>query len=340
MEISGLSELSPEGKTQDILVIGAGGAGARVIRQLSQIREHAVRSIAIDRDPEILANISPAIPFLLKSSYFAEPFGLCGGDPDLVDRVADASRRALPDLDPFLGHPEFCFIVAGMGGNTGTGVLPVLAKTLMDRGTVVTAIVTSPFSIERGRSRQARMETEALRINVHSLIVLDLNRLNSILSPGLPMGNHFAYMDQFLADTIHSICETTHPNSFMPFGATDLHIILGQGSTGTIVTGEYNNEAAVTPSPEAKLQYAFGDIIDDEVTQCLIQIIGGKDMGLHEADFLANSLIGTFNTHADIVWGACVKKKMKERVRWIMLVMKTTSGSNRESNPGATIPDT
>jgi len=332
-KLSSIQQPEPEGKMPDILIIGVGGAGAQVIRQLHQIPGHKARSIVIDRDPEILTSVSPSLPFVLRSSYFTEPSGLCGGDPDLVNRVADAARMGLPDLDPLISNPEFCFIIAGMGGNTGTGVLPVLTEKLRKRGTIVTAIVTLPSSIEQGRVQRAKRGIEALRNVANSVIVLDLNRVKGILSPGLPLHDHFSFMDHFIADTLYSICETIHPDSFMPYDATDLRTILGQGVKGTIVTGEYCNEAAGRPVNPARLRYAFGDIIDNEVTKCLIQITGGYDMCLHEANVLAGSLTDQFNPHADIVWGARVKKEMEGHVRWIMLVMGAASESDREQIP-------
>ena len=339
MKTSELPEITATGKTTDILIVGVGGAGIRVIQQLHEIPGHTVRSIIIDRDAEILSSVSPSFSFVLKSSYFKEPSGLCGGDPDLVDRVSGATRQALPDLDRLLGNPGFCFIIAGMGGNTGTGVLPVLAKTLRDRGTIVTAIVTLPLSIERERLQRAKRGIEALRNVAQSVLVLDLNQLNGILQPGLPLQDYFSFMDHFIADALYSICETTHPDSFVPYDAADLRMILGQGVTGTIVTGEYRNDTADTPSYPARLRYAFGDIIDNEVTQCLIQINGGYDMGLHEAGVLADSLTDQFNPHADVVWGARVKKEMVGCVRWIMLVMGNDSESNLEPISSSTISD-
>jgi cell division protein FtsZ len=310
----------------DILVVGIGTAGTRAVGQLSRLAGPGLRTLTIDSDREAVGQSSASLRFYLKPSCFSGGFGLCGGDPDLVDRYRRAMENAVPEIEPLLGNPVFCFIVAGLGGNMGTGAVPVLARMMRERGAVVTAIVTLPFAVERQRKVRAARGIGVLCQTADTVLVLDFDKLGSILPRDMVLRQQYTVMDHIMALSILNLWEGSKFNSFITFTGEDLRALLRRGGTGTLLLGEFDQNAGKRIAPD-EMRVPLLDFSDDAVRACIIHITGGYDLGLYDSEQIATGLSRPFGPHTDVIWGATVKKEMEGKLRLFTIVTGLNYGS-------------
>lgn len=303
-----------------ILILGVGGAGSKIIDHLHAISEVPIKTLIIDVDSRSLNNASSSVVFHVKSSYFQEDFGLCGGDPDLTDRYSTAIRNALPEIEPLIESPELCFIVGGMGGNTGTGMIPVISQFLKEKGIIVTALVTYPFSFEKNRLKRAYQGISQLSRAAHTSVILEFDRIRNSFSPNIGRVDHWAYMDRIIALALNNICETSYPDALISYSSEDLRKILEHGGIGTLLFGEHVHQTVSWPGEKGELQQPFIDFNISEIKGMIFHITGGSDICLYEADRLAELILPDCDQHINFVLGMLVKKEMADSIRFVSVV--------------------
>jgi cell division protein FtsZ len=302
-----------------ILVIGIGTAGAKIVDRLHQLAGPGLRVLTLDSDRESLEKSPATSRFFLKHSCFSRGFGLCGGDPDLVDYYHEATKTASPDIEPLLGNPEFCFIVAGLGGNMGTGAAPVIARMMRQRGAVVTVIVTRPFTFEHQRKLRAARGIRELSQAANTVLVLDFEKLKSVLPKEMVLPQQYAVMDHIMALSVLNFWEGTKFNAFFAFTLEDLHYMLERGGTGTLLLGEFDEDAGKRISLD-EMRVPLLDFTHEAAKGGIIHITGGYDLGLFESDQIVTGMSMVFNPHADVIWSATVRKEMEGKLRLFTIV--------------------
>lgn len=319
-----------------LLVIGVGTADTRIIGRLLHLGQPGLRTLAIDFDKESLELTSATSRFHVTPSYFFKGFGLCGGDPDLVDCYSDATKKASPDIEPLLGNPEFCFIIAGMGGNMGNGAAPVIARMMRERGAVVTAIVCRPFAFERERNVRAEQGITNLCEAAHTVLILEFEQLRSILPAGLALLQHYAVMDHIIALAVRNIRESTYCASYQNFDRKDLHYILERGGTGTLLLGEFDRFNKEDGRSLAEIQAPLMDFPAHRVKGCILHITAGDDIDTYDSEQLALALSRPFDPHADVIWGTTLRQEMEGKVRMVSII----TGLNDEKRlPGKSLEE-
>ena len=303
----------------DILVIGIGTAGTKIISCLHRLAGPGLRTLVIDSNRESLKASSASSTFYLKPAYFSGGFGLCGGDPDLFERYTTAMEMAKTDIEHQPGNPEFCFIVAGLGGNMGTAATPVIARMMRDRGAIVTAVVSHPFSVERKRIARAIRGIEEVSEIAHTTLVLDFENLGSALPKELTLPQLFSVMDHIIALAIRNIWESAMPDSLVNYDREDLHTMFERGGTATLLLGEFSRESGCKISFD-EMSVTLLDFSPDTVKTCIIHITGGADLDLYETNQIVLGLIEPFNLHVDVIWAATVRKEMEGKLRLFTVV--------------------
>ena len=317
-----------------MLVIGIGTAGTKIVERLHRLAGPGLRTLTINSDRESLENSSASSRFYLKPTYFSGGFGLCGGDPDLVDRYAQATRTASPDIEPLLGHPEFCFIVAGMGGNLGTGAAPVIARMMRERGAVVTAIVTHPFAVERRRNVRAEPGIRALGKAAHTVLILEFEKLRSVLPGEMVLPQLFSVMNHIIALSIRNIWECTYSVSFVNFECEDLHYMLEHGKTGTLLLGEFSLNEKQSSRTLSEIQVPLMDFPVHEVKGYIIHITAGNDICLYETDQLAMMVSEPFDLFTEVISGATIRNEMDGKVRLFSIITGLWECGREPEKPG------
>lgn len=297
-----------------IAVIGCGGAGNNIVNHFHNIGVEGVSTIAIDTDKKHLDTIQANKTILIGKSITR---GLgAGGYPEVGKRAAELARGTISEL---LIGADIVFVTAGMGGGTGTGASPVVAQAAKEEGAVVIAMVTSPFRVERARIIKSEEGIEVLKNVADTVIVLDYNKLLDY-TPNLPIDQAFSVMDRLISETMKDISETITQPSLINFDYQDVKAIMKGGGLAVMLVGEAKGQDKAKEVVRAALSHPFFDVDIKGATGCLLHITGGPDMVLQEAEQIASSLTYELDTHANVIWGARVKKEYENKVRCIAII--------------------
>ncbi|MDE4907248.1 cell division protein FtsZ [Methanogenium marinum] len=297
-----------------IVIVGCGGAGNNTINRLYHMKVSGAETIAVNTDKQHLEMIQADKRVLIGKSL-TKGLG-AGGFPDIGKRAAEMARTTLEGL---LADADLCFVTAGMGGGTGTGVAPVVAQIAKEQGAIVVAMVSYPFQVEKARLLRAEEGLEALSNAADSVIVLDNNRLMNFV-PNLPLGQAFSVMDQLIAETVKGISETITEPSLINIDYADVRAIMGKGGVAVMLVGESKQQNKAENVVHECLNHPLLDIDYRGATGSLIHITGGSDLTLADAEEIASSLTYELDPHADVIWGARVRKEFEGKVR-VMAIM-------------------
>jgi len=301
--------ISMEKIAPKIVVIGCGGGGCNSINRLKSLGLSGVETIAVNTDRSHLSGIK-ADKKILVGEGITKGFGT-GGDPGMGYRCA---RDSISSIKEALDGADLTFVTAGMGGGSGTGIAPVVADAARSLGSLSVALVTTPFSYERGREEVSQRGVEALGHTANCTIVLDNNKLLKI-APKLPIDKAFGVMDQIIAETVKGLSEMLFETSMINLDFSDFHNLMAEGGMGTIMVGESEDvdelvgEALGNPFLEVDLGKASG---------ALIQITGGADMSLKEAYKVFQGIIDSLPSARNVKFGAKIDEHDHGKMKRVM----------------------
>ncbi len=311
---SGGAEEADDFGTPKIVVVGCGGGGNNTVNRLYNIGVAGAETIAINTD-KIHLDITQADKKILIGKSITRGLG-AGGFPEIGRRAAELARGTLEEV---LKNANLVFVTAGMGGGTGTGVAPVVAQIAKDQGAIVIGMVTSPFKVERARMVKAEEGLDDLRNCADTVIVLDNNRLLDYV-PNLPIDQAFSVMDQLISETVKGISETITQPSLINLDYADVRAIMKGGGLAVMLVGEAKGQDKAKEVVRAALNHPLLDVDTTGATGCLLHITGGPDMSLHEAEQVASSLTYELDSHANVIWGARVRKDYEGKVRCLAIM--------------------
>ncbi|MCX9012681.1 MAG: cell division protein FtsZ [Candidatus Methanoperedens sp.] len=314
--------------TPKIVVVGCGGGGNNTVNRLYNIGVAGADTIAINTD-KIHLDITQADKKILIGKSITRGLG-AGGFPEIGKRAAELARGTLEEV---LKNANLVFVTAGMGGGTGTGVAPVVAQIAKDQGAIVIGMVTSPFRVERARMVKAEEGLDDLRNSADTVIVLDNNRLLDYV-PNLPIDQAFSVMDQLISETVKGISETITQPSLINLDYADVRAIMKGGGLAVMLVGEAKGQDKAKEVVRAALNHPLLDVDTNGATGCLLHITGGPDMSLHEAEQIASSLTYELDSHANVIWGARVRKDYESKVRCMAIMTGIKSAQIMGPNSG------
>jgi len=266
-----------------IQVIGCGGAGCNNIHRLMELGIQDVSTIAVNTDKLHLDRVN-AEKKLLLGGEVTRGFGT-GGDPVIGERIAQLHDKELRNL---INGADLTFITVGLGGGSGTGISPYVVRLARDSGSIVVALATMPFKVERGRQKVAIEGLEKLRQASNSLIILDNNRLVEMV-PQLPVEQAFAVMDQLISEVIKNVTEMISLPGLINLDFADLKAIFQEGGTSTVLYGEnsiYDHHKVVTET----LNNPLLDIDCSTAKGALIHLSSGPKLRLGTANQVIEGL--------------------------------------------------
>ncbi len=315
-----------------IVIVGCGGAGNNTINRLYNISVEGAMTIAINTDKQHLDMIQAEKKILIGKSLTR---GLgAGGFPEVGRKAAELARGTLEEV---LKDADLVFVTAGMGGGTGTGSAPVVAQIAKEQGAIVVGMVSSPFRVERARMIKAEEGIEELRQSADSVIVLDNNRLLEYV-PNLPIEQAFSVMDQLISETVKGISETITQPSLINLDYADVRAIMNCGGVAVMLVGEAKSQDKADNVVRAALNHPLLDVDYRGATGALVHITGGPDMTLKEADEIAEALTYELDPHANVIWGARVKKDYEGKVRVMAIMTGIQSAQILGKNEGRRVP--
>jgi cell division protein FtsZ len=282
-----------------IAVVGVGGGGNNTVQRLSMMDIKGAGLFAFNTDAKHLSMLNPNITKLILGKEITHGLG-AGGFPEIGQKCAELSRN---EIEFLLKDTNLVFMTAGMGGGTGTGAMPVVARIAKEQGAIVIGIVTLPFSLERVRLDAARKGVERLKQNVDTVVVIDNQKLVS-LYPNLPIERTFMLADEITAKAVRGITETITQPSLINLDFADVRTIMSAGGLAMISVGTGQGSNKVDDSVNSTLKNKLLDVDYSKASGVLLHIIGGPDLTLGEANEIATKLTDRIATNANVTWGA------------------------------------
>lgn len=303
-----------------IVVAGCGGGGNNTLRRLNRIGIGGADLVAINTDKQDLQALDSSITKVLIGAKLMRGLG-AGGFPELGAKAAESSNHELSDV---LGGTHLLFLVAGMGGGTGTGSAPVVAEIAKELGAIVIAIVTFPFKLERARLEKAREGIDRLRKVADTVIVVDNNKLVEYV-PNLPLDKAFSVADEIVARAVKGVTETILEPSLINLDFADIRSVMGGGSVAVISVGDGEGVDRCETAVRNTLEHPLLEVDYKGATGALIHITGGQELTLGEANEVGELITNELSNEAGVTWGARVDAEMGDRIEVIAIITGVNS---------------
>lgn len=297
-----------------IKVFGVGGAGNNMVGWLYNKGIKGAEILAANTDKQHLDFTNADKKFLFGKDVTR---GLgCGGFPE---KGCEAAKENLNDIKDSLKSADMVFVCAGMGGGTGTGGAPVVAKVAKEAGSIVIGTVTMPFKIERARVDKAEFGLQQLRNMCDTVIVIDNNRLVKIAG-NLPIKQAFAVANELVATMIKGIVETITIPSLVNLDYADVKAIMSNGGVAVIGVGSSDTNNRVEEAVFGALKNPLLDIDYAGATGAMIHVCGGPDMTLEEINRVGEMVTESLDSEANVIWGARVSDEMKGKLTVMTII--------------------
>jgi cell division protein FtsZ len=297
-----------------IKVIGVGGCGCNAVTWLYNKGITGAEVYAANTDALHLS-VTKADTKLLIGKELTRGLG-AGGVPQ---KGREAAKETMSELKKNIGSSDMVFIIAGMGGGTGTGAAPVIAQIAKETGAVVIGVVTMPFESEKARIDKAEFGLQELREQTDTCIVLDNNRLVDIAGQ-LPLEQAFAVANELVSTMIKGIVETITLPSLINLDYADVSTIMKDGGVAVIGIGEADTTDRVTEAVQQALTHPLLDVDYKGATGALIHVTCGPDLKLEEFDRVGSLVSENLSTEAQVIIGARIDKNFVGKVRVITIM--------------------
>jgi len=298
-----------------IVVCGVGGGGNNTVNRLNRLGIGGAELIAVNTDKQDLQKLEGDMTRVLIGGKLMRGLG-AGGFPELGAKAAESSKQELSDV---LSGTHLIFVVAGMGGGTGTGAAPIIAEIAKDAGALVVAIVTFPFKLERARMDKAREGIDKLRKACDTVIVVDNNKLVEYV-PNLALDKAFSVADEVVARAVKGITETIMEPSLINVDFADIRTVMSGGNVAVISVGEGEGTNKVDAAVKSTLEHPLLDVDYKGAAGALVHIIGGEGLTLGEANTIGERITAELDPNASVIWGARVNPSMGDRLEVIAIM--------------------
>lgn len=298
-----------------IKVIGVGGGGNNAIIRMSEVGIKGVEFIAVNTDAHDLLCTNSDVKLLIGRDLTA---GLgAGADPN-VGR--EAAKEQEHEIRKALEGADMVFITCGLGGGTGTGAAPVIAETAKKMKALTVGIVTLPFSVEGNvRMNNALEGLERLQENVDTLIVIPNDKLLEV-APNLPLHTAFKVADEILTNAVKGIAELVTKPGLIHLDFNDIRAVMKEGGTALIGVGESDSENRAVESVEKAIENPLLDVDITGAKGALINVIGGPNMSLTEANKVVDVITSRLAPDAKTIWGASISNDLGNTIRTMIIV--------------------
>ncbi|UZW53945.1 cell division protein FtsZ [Sphingobium sp. JS3065] len=320
-----VDELKPR-----IAVIGVGGAGGNAIANMIAASVEGVDFIVANTDAQAL-NASPAERRIQLGPQITEGLG-AGSRPEIGKAAAEETITSVEDA---LNGAHMCFIAAGMGGGTGTGAAPVIAKAARDRGILTVGVVTKPFTFEGNRRmKSAEAGIEELQKHVDTLIVIPNQNLFLIANPNTTFKEAFQMADEVLQQGVRGITDLMVMPGLINLDFADVRSVMGEMGKAMMGTGEAEGDGRALQAAEKAIANPLLDGVSMRGAKgVIVSIVGGEDMRLMEVDEAANHIRELVDPDANIIWGSAFNDNLNGKIRVSVVATGIDSDASSAAAP-------
>jgi cell division protein FtsZ len=294
-----------------IKVIGVGGAGSNTINSMIESGYEAIEFIIANTDAQALraSKASKKIQLGIKSTK-----GLgSGANPELGRRAAEEDLDKVIDA---VGEADIVFLAGGMGGGTGSGALPVIARALKSKGILTVAVVTKPFSFEgKRRARVAEQALEILKKEVDTLIVIPNQKLLNVVDEQVSMIDAFAMINEVLNQSVRGISDIITKSGHINVDFADLREIMRGMGLAVMGTGSASGaDRARIAAQQAISSPLLENMSITGAKGVLLNISGGRSLGLHEISQAASIIYEQADEDANIILGSVINEELGDKI--------------------------
>ncbi len=294
-----------------IKVVGVGGGGSNAVNRMIDAGLRGVEFIAVNTDAQALM-LSRAPVRVRIGDKLTKGLG-AGGDPSVGGRAAEESSEELVQA---LGGADMIFVTGGMGGGTGTGAAPVIARIAKETGALTVGVVTKPFSFEGSRRAAAADQGLAsLRDEVDTLIIIPNDRLLQIVDRKASVRDAFRMADDVLRQGIQGISELITVPGLINLDFADVRAIMSQGGSALMSIGRAEGENRASEAAERAISNALLDVTIDGARGVLFNVRGGPNLTLFEVTEAAEIVKRTTHPEANIIFGAVIDEEMGNEIQ-------------------------
>ena len=317
-------EVDNKGKAK-ILVVGVGGGGCNAVNRMIEAELRNVNFIALNTDKQDL-DMSRAESKLQIGEKLTKGLG-AGGNPEVGQKSAEEN---VEDISKLLSGADMVFVTAGMGGGTGTGAAPIVAKIAKDMGILTVGVVTRPFSFEgRRRSEHAEMGIKFLKQFVDSIVIVTNDKLLTIAEPSTTMVEALRMADEILKHGVQSITELISDNSLINADFADVQTIMRDRGVAHMGIGQGKGENKVKDAVKNAVESPLLETQVAGAKAILLNIAGGQDMGMLDVSEASTLIQNVADQDAIIIFGTSIKEDLKDEMR---ITVIATGFENRPSN--------
>lgn len=293
-----------------IKVIGVGGGGNNAVDRMIADKLSNVDYININTDTQSLYRTSAPTKIAIGGKVTRGQGA--GSNPDLGRRSAEESADQITSA---LKGAHMAFITAGMGGGTGTGAAPIIAKIAKDMGILTVAIVTKPFGFE-GRHRMTQAETgiEQLAQNVDSLLVIPNERLKLLTDKKITFINAFQEADDILRKGVQSLCELITTNGYINLDFADVSTVMTNAGLAHMGVGAAKGKDKAEQAAKAAMSSPLLETKIDGAKGIIVNITSSPDIGLDEIDEAVSLITNEAHPDATVIFGVAFNPSLEDEM--------------------------
>lgn len=294
-----------------IRVVGVGGGGSNAVNRMIEAGISGVDFIAVNTDNQALLS-SRARHRLHIGERTTRGLG-AGGNPEVGTRAAE---ETVDELQALLEGSDMVFVTAGMGGGTGTGATPIVARVAREVGALTIGVVTRPFAFEGAkRSKSAEMGIEQLKEHVDTLIAIPNDRLLETTDKRVSLLDSFRLADDVLRQGIQGISELITVPGLINLDFADVRAIMSMGGAALMAIGHGSGDDRARIAAEQALSNRLLDVTIDGARGILFNVTGGANMSLYEINQAASIIRETAHPDVNLIFGAVVDETMGDEMR-------------------------
>lgn len=295
-----------------IKVIGVGGAGNNAVNRMVTENVKGVDFVAVNTDQQALYRCAAPGKVLI-GEKLTKGRG-AGSNPDVGKNAAEEN---IDDIKKTLEGTDMVFITAGMGGGTGTGAAPVIAKLAKDMGVLTIGVVTKPFAFEgKKKMEQAEAGISALKQHVDSIIIIPNERLKFVSETGrLTLATAFQVADDVLRRGVQSITDLINVPSFMNLDFNDVVTTMQNAGLAHMGVGSAQGKDKAEVAAKAAIS---SPLLETSITGCrgiIINFTSSPDIGLDEVEYAASLVGQEAHPDANVIWGVTFDEKLEDEMR-------------------------
>ncbi|MCL4508797.1 MAG: cell division protein FtsZ [Chloroflexi bacterium] len=314
-----------------IKVIGVGGGGNNAVNRMIDAGLSGVEFIAVNTDQQVL-DLSKASTVVRIGDKQARGLG-AGGDPAQGQKAAEESEDKLREI---IGECDMVFVTAGMGGGTGTGAAPIVARLAREMHALTVGVVTLPFAFEGGRRRESALRgMEELRTNVDALICIPNERLLKIADPKMPVKESFKLADEVLRQGVQGISDIITVPGLINVDFADVRAIIANAGSAMMAIGRGRGDRRLELAAEQAISSPLLDATIDGAKGVLFNIRGGTSLTMLEVGTSAEIIQKRVHPDANIIVGAVVDdQRSDDEVELTIIATGFDSSSSARSSYG------